>query len=202
MILYWRPGAASMAPHAALAEIGCDYRLVEIDRETAQADAAYRELNPLGLVPTLVVGDEVLTESAAILLSLADRFPEARLAPDDRTDFYRWLVFLTNTLQTCILRFFYPERYGSAGVEERAAAEAAELFALLDAHLDGREWLVGEHRTAADLFLFMLTRWGRRLDPPAWDLPHLRAHVVRTLALPGVQRMLDEQGLERPELTA
>ena len=64
MILYWRPGAASMAPHAALAEIGCDYRLVEIDRETAQADAAYRELNPLGLVPTLVVGDDIGRVSA------------------------------------------------------------------------------------------------------------------------------------------
>ncbi len=196
--LYWRPGSAAMAPHAALAEIGVEYRLVEIDRDRAQADPAYLELNPLGVVPTLVAGDVTVTESAAILLYLADRFPEARLAPDDRVDYYRWLVFMTNTLQTSMLRFFYPERYGGDEVGRMAAAEAAQAFGLVEDHLVGRDWLVGGHRTAADLFLFMLTRWGRRLEPPAWDEPHLRAHFLRTLALPGVRRMLDEQGLDLP----
>src|SRR6266508_4337567 len=79
-----------------------------------------------------------------------------------------------------------------------AAAELREHFTRLEAQLEGRAWLVGEHRTAADLFLFMLTRWGRRLDPPAWDAANLRAHFLRTLALPGVRRMVDEQGLELP----
>lgn len=202
LILYWRPGTAAMAPHAALGEIGVAYRLVEIDRETAQADPAYRALNPLGVVPTLVDGEVVVSESAAILLYLADRYPEARLAPDDRADFYRWLVFMTNTMQTCLLRFFYPERYGGPEVEQVAAAEAGELFALLDESLEGREWLVGDHRSAADLFLFMLTRWGRQLDSPAWERPRLRAHFLRTLALPGVRRMIDEQGLELPDWAA
>jgi glutathione S-transferase len=111
-VLYWRPGTASMAPHAALAEIGVDYRLVEVGREEAQEDAAYRALNPLGVVPTLVDEEQglVLTESAAILLYLGDRFPEAQLAPAERPDYYRWLVFLTNTVQTAMLRWFYPER--------------------------------------------------------------------------------------------
>jgi glutathione S-transferase len=187
-----------MAPHAALAEIGVEYRLVEIDRDAAQSDAAYRALNPLGVVPTLVAGDLVVTESAAILLTLADRFPAARLAPDDRADFYRWLVFMTNTMQTCLLRFFYPERYGGGEVARVAAAEAGRLFDLAEESLAGRDWLVGEHRTAADLFLFMLTRWGRRLEDPAWDRPRLRAHFLRTLALPGVRRMVDEQALDLP----
>lgn len=187
-----------MAPHAALAEIGVDYQLVEIERETAQADAVYRRLNPLGVVPTLVAGDVVVTESAAILLYLADRFPAERLAPEDRTDLYRWLVFMTNTMQTCMLRFFYPERYGGAEVEHVAAAEAGRLFDLVEESLAGRDWLAGEHRTAADLFLFMLTRWGRRLESPAWDRPRLRAHFLRTLALPGVRRMIEEERLDLP----
>ena len=202
MKLYWRPGTASMAPHAALAEIGTDYELVEIDRDTAQSDPAYLALNPLGVVPTLVDGDLVLTESAAILLYLADRFPEARLAPADRARLYRWLVFMTNTMQTAMLRFFYPERYGDGDVSMVAAVEAGRLFDLVERELGDRDWLVGDHRTAADLFLFMLTRWGRRLDPPAWDRPRLRAHFLRTLALPGVQRMLEEQGLELPDWAA
>ena len=199
MKLYWRPGSAAMAPHAALAEIGVAYGLVEIDRDTAQADAAYRALNPLGVVPTLVDGDLVVTESAAILLYLADRYPEAQLAPADRSELYPKLVFMTNTMQTTMLRFFYPERYGDGTVADVARADAGRLYDLMDGALDGRDWLVGDHRTAADLFLFMLTRWGRFLEPAAWDRPRLRAHFLRTLELPGVARMIEEQGLELPD---
>jgi len=197
--LYWRPGTASMAPHAALAELGVPYELVRIERDEAQTDPGYLALNPLGVVPTLVDGDLVLPESAAILLHLADRYPGARLAPVDRAQFYRWLVFMTNTLQTALLRVFYPERYGDESVRDVAAEEAGRHFDLIDRTLEGREWLVAEHRTAADLFLFMLTRWGRRLEPAAWDRPNLRDHFLRTLALPGVRRMVAEQRLELPD---
>lgn len=205
LVLYWRPGTASMAPHAALAEIGTEYRLVEIGRDEAQNDESYRSLNPLGVVPTLVDEEQglALTESAAILLYLGDRYPEAQLAPADRADYYRWLVFLTNTVQTAMLRFFYPERYGDGDeVAAAAARDAAEAFDVLDRALDGRTWLAADHRTGADLFLFMVTRWGRRLEPAAWDRMRLREHFVATLALPGVRRMLDEQGLDLPEWAA
>jgi glutathione S-transferase len=203
MRLHYRPGSAAMAPHTALAEIGCDYELVRVGfDDPAEATEEYRRLNPWGRVPTLEEGDFVLTESAAILLYLAERFPEARLLPPaatrERADTVRWLMYLTNTLQPAFLRFFYPERYGSDA--EREAATLGEHFDWIDAELRGREWLVGEERSAADLFLFMLVRWGRRLEPPAWERPALRAHALRMLARPAVLRMLDEQGLERPEL--
>lgn len=205
LVLYWRPGSAAMAPHAALAEIGLEYELVLIERDQAQSDPAYRVLNPLGVVPTLVDDERglVLTESAAILLYLGDRYPEARLAPTDRTQYYRWLVFLTNTVQTAILRFFYPERYG--GGEEVSAAgalDAQRAFDVVERELEERQWLAAGHRTSADLFLFMLTRWGRRLDSPVWDRPRLREHFLQTLELPGVRRMIDEQGLDLPEFAA
>ncbi len=202
LVLYWRSGTASMAPHAALAEIGVDYRLVEIGRNEAQGDESYRALNPLGVVPTLVDEESglVLTESAAILLYLGDRFPEAQLVPADRADYYRWLVFLTNTVQTAMLRWFYPERYGEGdAVTAAAARDAGEAFDVLDSALEGRTWLAAEHRTGADLFLFMVTRWARRLEHPAWDRPNLRLHFLAALELPGVHRMLDEQGLDTPE---
>ena len=69
---------------------------------------------------------------------------------------------------------------------------------MIERELEGREWLAGEHRTGADLFLFMLVRWARRIEPPAWERPNLRAHWLRTLALPGVRRMVAEQELELP----
>jgi len=189
-----------MAPHAVLAEIGVPYELALVER----GSSAYLAVNPAGLVPTLEDGDLVLTESAAICLHLADRVPEARLLPRigtrERSDTYRWLMFLTNTVQTAHLRHFYPERYGTQGVKETADAELHGLFDRIDAHLAGREWLVGDERTVADLFLFMLTRWGRFLEPPAWERRNLRAHWLRTAELPGVRRMLDEQELETPQL--
>jgi glutathione S-transferase len=196
--LYWRPGTSAVAPHAALAEIGVAYELVRIERETAQTDPAYLALNPLGVVPTLLDGDTVVTESAAILLYLADRYPEANLVPAERAELYSRLMFMTNALQTALLRFLYPERYGVEGVREVAAAEAAGYFDRLDRELEGREWLIGDQRTAADLFLFMLTRWGRSLEPEAWSRPNLRGHFLRTLELPGVRRMVDESSLELP----
>lgn len=201
--LHWRPGTAAMAPHAALAEIGVDYELVLVERdEQGRSSDAYLRLNPSGLIPTLEDGGLVLTESAAILLHLGDRFPEAGLTPPlgtrERSELYRWLLHLTNTLQPTLLRVLYPERYGTAGVREAATSAAYELFGRIEAHLDGRDWLVGASRTSADLFLFMLARWARNLERPAWDSPALRAHWLRTLALPGVTRMVAEQGLELP----
>lgn len=201
--LHWIPGSAAMAPHAALAEIGVDYELALVVRDEAgQSPRDYLALNPSGRVPTLEDGELVLSESAAILLHLADSFPEARLAPPigERADFYRWLVFMTNTVQTGLLRFLYPERYGDGEVRSLADAELQQLFDRIEGELAGRDWLVGKERTAADLFLFMLTRWGRHLEPQAWERPNLRGHFLSTLTLPGVRRMLDEEGLELPEL--
>ena len=204
MRLHYLPGTAALAPHAALAEIGVPYELVRVERdEDGRPSDAYLALNPWGKIPTLEDGDLVLTESAAICLHLAERFPDARLAPPpgtrERSELYRWLMYLTNTVQPAVLRHFYPQRYGTEGVKEAADAELHEHYDRIDGQLAGREWLVGEGRTVCDLFLFMLTRWGRFLEPPAWGRPNLRAHFLRTLELPGVRKMIEEQALELPE---
>ena len=204
MRLHYLPGTAAMAPHAALAEIGEPYELVRVERDAdGNVTDEYLALNPWGKIPTLEDDDLVLTESAAICLHLADKYPDARLAPPlgtpERSELYRWLLWLSNTVQMTQMRHFYPHRYGSEGVKELADAELASHHARIDAHLADREWLVGDERSVADLFLFMLTRWGRNLDPPAWERPYLRAHWLRTLELGGVRKMLEEQGLELPE---
>ena len=203
MKLHYAPGTAAMAPHATLAETGEPYELVLVERdEDGRPSDEYLALNPWGKIPTLEDGDLVLTESAAICLHLAERFPAARLVPPpatrERSEVYRWLLWLSNTVQTAQLRHFYPHRYGTEGVKEAADAELYEHHALIDGHLAGREWLAGDERTIADLFLFMLTRWGRFLEQPAWERPNIRAHWLRTLELAGVRRMIEEQGLELP----
>jgi glutathione S-transferase len=198
-----------MAPHAALAEAGAEYELVRVELdENGAASAEYLALNPWGRVPTLVDGDLVLTESAAIVLHVADRFPDARLVPPvgspERSEVYRWLVYLTNTVQATYMRWRYPERYtadpaGEAGIVAREADTLRRHFDRLDEELAARSWLAGDERSGADLFLFMLTRWGRSQEPAAWERSNLRAHFLRTLERPGVARMVAEQGLELPD---
>ena len=155
-------------------------------------------------MPTLEDGDLVLTEAAAIMMHIADRFPAAGLARLSERERAPSSPIGSHTsrprFQTAYMRWFYPERFttdpdGAAGV--RAAAEAAlrRHVEWTDAQLAARQWLVGEERTAADLYLFMMTRWGRRLEPPAWNSPHLGAHFARLLERPGVRRMMSEQGL-------
>jgi glutathione S-transferase len=203
MRLHYAPGSAAMAPHATLAEIGIPYELVLVERdEEGRPSHEYFALNPWGKIPTLEDGDLVLTESAAICLHLAERFPEARLAPppatSGRSELYRWLLWLSNTVQMTQLRHFYPHRYGTEGVKDAADADLAAHYDLIDAYLDGREWLVGDERTVADFFLFMLTRWGRNLEPAAWERPNLRGHFLRALELRGPRAAIEEQGLELP----
>lgn len=203
MRLHYLPGTAALAPHATLAEIGAPYELVRVERDSeGRNPPEYLALNPWGGIPTLEDGDLVLTESAAICLHLAERFPDARLvAPagtDERSETYRWMLWLSNTVQMTAMRHFYPERYGTEGVKEAADRDLAGHYDLIEAKLGGRDWLIGDERTVADLFLFMLTRWGRFLEPAAWDRPNLQAHFLRCLGLGGPRRALEEQGLELP----
>jgi glutathione S-transferase len=204
MRLHYIPGSAALAPHATLAEAGIAYELVPVQRdEPGIATAEYLALNPWGKVPTLEDDDLVLTESAAICLYLAEKFPETRLVPPagtrERAEVYRWLLWLSNTVQMTQMRHFYPERYGTEGVKERADADLAAHWDLVEEKLAGRDWLVGDERTVADLFLFMVTRWGRFLEPAAWDRPNLRAHWLRSLELRGPRTALEEQGLDLPD---
>ncbi|MFN0153970.1 MAG: glutathione S-transferase family protein [Gaiella sp.] len=199
--LHYRSGSAAMAPHAALAEIGVPFELSPVER--GNPSAAYLRLNPAGRVPTLEDGELVLTESAAILLHLGERFPEAELLPGDpgsheRACCYRALVHLTNTVQPALMRMYYPERYGTAGVADLAIEELGTEFERLDSALAGGEWLVGSRRSVADLFLFMLTDWACEEPLRACDRAGLRAHYIRCLELPGVRRMVAEQKLEIP----
>ena len=113
-----------MAPHAALEEIGLDYDLALVQRDDGRARPEYLAINPLGRVPAYVDGDLVLWESAAIVLHLADRHPDAGLLPragsDERSISLRWLVYLTNTVQATFMHFAYPQRLvGTARLRSR-----------------------------------------------------------------------------------
>src|SRR5258708_4001410 len=112
--LYYSPGTASMVVHLALLEIGAPHRLalVDFDRDE-QHDETFLALNPQGRVPVLIVDGEPVIESAALLLLLAERHPEAGLAPGPgspgRSAWLQWVVYLTNTVTATYRAWFYPD---------------------------------------------------------------------------------------------
>jgi glutathione S-transferase len=210
--LYYFPGNASMAPHILLEELGVPYALSLVDRDHGEHKSpAYLKLNPNGLIPVLVDGDLVLYESAAICLHLCDTHPEAGLAPApgsaERAHFYKWLVWMTNTMQATLLAYFYPERWVDEGNAPAAAQVRAHAQARVDAMLDqleaqlaasGGPWLLGASFSAADAYALMLCRWTRGFARPARSLPRLGAYLSRVLERPAVQRALADEKLPSP----
>ena len=210
--LHYYPGSASMAPHILLEEIGAPFELVLVDRTLdVHKTQAYLKLNPNGLIPALTEGDLVIYESAAICLHLCDSHPEAALAPalgsPERAHFYKWLIWLTNTLQSTLIICFYPERWmnasnpaGAAELRTHAETRVRLLLDQLDRELarHGGPWLLGAGYTAVDVYAMMLCRWTRTLAKPARSRAHLGPYLERVLARPAVIRALETEGLAPP----
>ena len=210
--LHYFPGNASMTPHAVLRELGLPFELALVDRaKAAHKSPDYLKLNPNGLIPVLVDGDLVLYETAAILLHLVDAHPQAGLAPvvgtPERAQFYKWLVWLSSSLQSQAPLYFYSDRYVAPGnaagaAEVRAAAEARiaalvdQIESLLASH--GGPWFLGERFGALDPYAFMLCRWTRGMARPARTLPHIGPFLQRMQARPAIQQVFAAEGLVAP----
>ena len=211
--LHYYPGTAAMTPHILLQEMGVPFELVRVDRlADAHKAPAYLKLNPNGLIPVLTDGELVLYETAAILLYLCDTYQEAGLAPAlgsvERAHFYKWLAWLTNTLQTTLIVYFYPERWvkegntaGAAEVKAQAQRKVGTLLDQLDSELaqHGGPWLLGANYSAIDPFAMMLCRWTRGFPAaPARSRPHLGPYLQRVLERPAVQRVFATEQLAPP----
>ena len=212
--LHYHPGNASLIPHLLLEELGLPFELVPVDRENqAHKSPAYLRLNPNGLIPVMVDrdaagGELVLYETAAICLYLVDAHPSAGLAPAPatvaRAHFHKWLIWLSNTMQSALIVYFYPERWAddaSAIAQVRAHAEAkvGAMLDQLDAQIAaGGPWLLGASFGVVDLYAFVLCRWTRGFARPARSLPHLGPYLQRVLARPAVQRAFATEALAPP----
>ena len=213
MQLHFYPSTASMVPHILLEEIGAPYERVLVDRaQNAHKTPAYLALNPNGLIPLFTDGELVLYETAAICLHLCDTHPQAGLAPalggPQRAHFYKWLMWLTNTLQSTLLVYFYPERWvdaehadAAAEVKRHAQARVGQLLDQVDAELARHSgpWLLGDRYSALDPYLFTLCRWTRGFSrASARERQQLGLLLHRMLERPAVQRVLATEGLQAP----
>lgn len=210
--LHYFPSNASMTPHLLLHELGLPFELKLVDRaHNAQKSPEYLALNPNGLIPVLVDGDQVLYETAAIVLHLVDRQPEAGLAPAfgsaERSQFYKWLVWLSSSLQSQMPMYYYSSRYvaadnaaGAAEVKAQAEVRIGALLDQLDAQFarHGGPWVMGEKFSALDPYAFMLCRWTRGFARPARTLAQLGPFLERMLERPAVQRVIEAERLTAP----
>ena len=209
-----------MAPHILLRELGVPFNLLLVDRmQNAQKMTAYLKLNPNGLIPVLTdgeSGDLILYEAAAICLHLCDTHPASGLAPPvdtaERAHFYKWLMWLTNTLQATLIAYFYPERWvnagndsGAAQVKAMAEIKVGVLLDQLDAELakqaqtHATPWLLGADYSAVDIYTLMLCRWTRNFEStPARDRTHLGPYLQRILVRPAVVKAFEAEGLAQP----
>ena len=206
IVLYGSQSTASLVVHWLLIELGIEHELKMLDFDKReQKSAEYLRLNPAGVVPTLVMDGQVLTEAAAILMQLADLHPQAKLAPamgtPDRAQYYRWMFFMANTLQPAYRAWFYPDEPAGAdhaqAVKERARQGIESAWARVVDHLTGQggPYLLGEHLSAADFLLTMLMRWSRNMPRPSDSWPALQAHAQRMKARPAFREMYARESL-------
>jgi glutathione S-transferase len=214
--LHYAPSSASMIPHILLEEIGVAYERVLVNTgEQAHRDPAYLRLNPNGHVPVLTDTDSdmVLYETAAIALYLCDAHPHEALAPvlgtTERAQFYKWMMWLTNTLQAALIIYFYAHRWMDAGndagvaeLKRNAEERIDSMLSQLDAEVarTGGPWFMGAEYTALDAYVFTLCRWTRNFDrtTPARDRRFLGSYLLRMLGRTSVQRVLANEGLSSP----
>jgi glutathione S-transferase len=203
--LYGSPSTASLVIHWLLIELQVDHQLIQLDFDKQeQKSPEYLALNPQGRVPTLLLDGQVLTESAAIALHLADLHPQAGLIPapgtPERAACYRWMFFCAYTLMPAYRDWFYAHEpagaANAAAVQTAARAFLEKAWQEVDAHLSANgPYLLGEQRSVADFVLTMLMRWSRNMPRPTDTWLALHRHAELMKALPSFAEVYRREGL-------
>jgi glutathione S-transferase len=205
MKIYFSPFACSLASRIAVYEAGAEATFVEVDSKTKRTSDGidFRTIHSLGLVPTLLTDDGlVLTENAAILQYLAERFPGASLAPDDalgRTRLRQWLSFVGMELHKAL---YVPllDKNAPEGAKTFALSKANSRLAWVAAQLEGRCYLLDAF-SVADAYLLAVLNWSAVTPVDLAPWPAITSYRARLHERPSVARAFaDETALYGQEL--
>ena len=201
--LYYTPHTCALASHIALEEAGAAYEAVRIDfRAGEQRKPDYLAINPKGRVPSLVTDSGVLTETPALLVYIAQTFPQARLAPlDDPFAFAKIQAFnsyLCSTVHVAHAHRMRGYRWADdaaaiAEMQRKAPQAVGEAFGLIEREMLAGPWVMGAAYTICDPYLFTLAQWleGDGVDPAS--LPKVSDHRRRMAERPAVKRALAQE---------
>lgn len=184
-ILYGDKGSGAFCVEAALAEAGAPYEFQTISLEkNEQKSPAFLTINPSGKIPALRLPDgEIVTETAALLLIVAERHPEAKLLPppgaSERAQALRWTLFMASEIYPIVEIFDYPVRFAPQGAEAEALRLKArdrvrERILLVERAIAG-PWLLPSGFSAADIYAAMFSRWSKCRGWRDENLPKINA---------------------------
>lgn len=211
MQLYVLPGACSLASHIAL-EVAAErvptampsWEVILLQRGRNR-DPEYAAVNPLGTVPALITSSgSLIVESMAVLLHIVEAIPEARLAPPaggaDRDRVHSLLSVMVTAGHTAFQMLWRSERFadtdaGRASVQRMCKLRIGTLFEHLEQQIGGDRYLLGDLLTVADMYLYVLCRWGLRLEHPTSSYPLLWKFTERMADCGAVGRAMAREGI-------
>jgi glutathione S-transferase len=190
MQLYWSPRSRSFAALWLMEETGQPYERVLTDISTgAQKRIEYLAINPMGKVPALKDGEATLAESAAICAYVAERYPEARLAPPlgdpRRAKFLYWLFFVPGCIEPAMVQIATKLEMNSVAA---GWGDSQRVFDVLDAALAKGPWILGENFSAADVAIGSALNFSVRLFKMVPSRPNFEAYIARCAARGAFQR--------------
>lgn len=203
--LYGAAGSGSVPVEAALTLIGAPYTVIEaVTWEGDDQRDKVAPVNPMRQIPALITpAGETITESAAILIWLAEQHPEAALAPEPcdprRAQFLRWMSFIPASIYSMFWVRDVPSRLGGdePAAQERiktlTAERIAECWAVMDSQIEPGRWLLGDELTVLDLYVAVASRWTPRRERFEVVAPKMAAVVKRVDALPELQAFWAER---------
>jgi glutathione S-transferase len=195
IVFYSSPMSRGRVVHWMLEEVGAPYRFEIVNLETRdQKKPQYLALNPMGKVPAIVHRGVVVTECGAILAYLADAFPAAHLAPPvdsaARGSYYRWMFFGSACLEAAVIDRML-ERPAASRPGAIAYGTYEDTVATLEKALSPGPYLLGEHFSAADVYLSSQMRFGtmmKALEPR----PAFRPYLERLEQRPAYRRFMEQ----------
>jgi glutathione S-transferase len=202
MKLYYSSGACSLSPHIVALEAGIDLHLEKVDGKAKRTEtgADFWQINPKGYVPALALDNgELLTEGPAIVQYLADLKPESGLAPANGTlaryRLQEMLGYINSELHKTYSPLFKPET--PAEVRQERKEYLQRRYRFIEEVLAKQPWLLGDHFTVADAYLFTVTSWAKHVDVDLSGYPALAAFQQRVAERPAVQVALEAEGLTK-----
>lgn len=204
-IVYGAAGSGSVPVEAALTLIGAPYEVIEaVTWEGDHERDKVAPVNPMRQVPALITLEgETMTESAAILIWLAEQHPEAALAPEAcdprRAQFLRWMSFVPAAIYSMFWVRDEPSRLGGDDpaaqetIKARTAERIADCWGVMESQITPGRWLLGDELTVLDLYVAVASRWTPRRQRFAEVAPRMAEVMKRVDALPELQAFWAER---------
>jgi glutathione S-transferase len=204
--LYYNTGTCALATHIALEEAGASYEAVRVDFGTqAQRSPEYLAVNPKGRVPALVTETGTLTETPALLCYVAQRFPQAELAPLSDpfalAQIQEFNSYLCATVHVAHAHGRRGTRWADDAtshedMKRKVPATMTECFELIERKFLKGPWVMGDHYTISDPYLFTIASWLEGDGVDTGKLPKVMQHRARMLARPAVQKVVAAEGTQ------